>query len=126
MIKQNFSFNSRKFYKSKKKTCLTFLFLQTILSIGEIMIHSLSGGELKLNKSYDFAKVEIQEGLEKGRPYWFICPFKDICQNDLVLVPLGQENTPTKALVLRVDKNISEQTSPLPIKRMKKILQKLN
>lgn len=109
----------------QKETCLTFLLFQIILCIGENMIHSLSGGELKLHKSYDFAKVEIKEGFEKGKPYWFICPFKDVCQNDLVLVPLGQENAPTKALVLRIDKNISEQTSPLPIKHMKKILQKL-
>lgn len=90
------------------------------------MIHSLSGGKLKINNSFDFAKVQICEGVEKGRLYWFICPFKDVCKNDIVLVPLGQENIPVKALVLRIDKNISEQTSPLPIKRMKIILQKSN
>ena len=90
------------------------------------MIHSLSGGELKLSSRYDFAKVTLVEGSEKGRACWYICPYQNIGQNDVVLVPFGLENTPTKAVVLRVDNNVSEQTSPLPIKRMKKILKKLD
>lgn len=85
------------------------------------MIHSLSGGELKLSNSYDFAKVEI---LESGATFWYISPFPTLKINDIVLVPL--KDSQIKGQVKRIDKNISEQSFPIPIKRMKKIIKIIN
>lgn len=90
------------------------------------MIHSMAGGELKINNKFDFAKIEIIEGYECGTSYWFISPFSNIKVGDLVIVPLGKDNKEFKGKVLRIDKNISEQTAPFPIKRMKKIISIIN
>ena len=40
---------------------------------------------------------------------------------DKVVVPFGKERE--KAVVLKLDKNVSEQVSPMPIRQMKEILQ---
>lgn len=90
------------------------------------MIHSMAGGELKFNQHFDFAKVEIIEGEDIGLIFWFISPFSNLQIGNKVLVPLGKNNKEVKAKVLRIDKNISEQSSPLPIKRMKTIISIIN
>ena len=85
------------------------------------MIHSLSGGELKINNSYDFAKVE---NLNNGDIYWYISPFPSLKINDIVLVPLKENQI--KGRVIRIDKNVSEQSFPIPINRMRKIIKILS
>lgn len=80
------------------------------------MIHSLSGGVLREKKYFDFAKVK----LESGEIYWYISPFANLKAGDYVVVPYGESEM--RAYVLRVDKHISEQVSPIPTKRAKKIL----
>lgn len=84
------------------------------------MIHSMAGGVLKENQKFDFAKVK----LENGQIGFFICQDKSISVGDFVLVPFGKGDVLQKAEVLRIDKNVSEQVAPFPIKRMKKIFSK--
>lgn len=86
------------------------------------MIHSLSGGQLKINKNFDFAKVEILEGESTSLSFWFISPFKDLKEGQIVVVPLGRENKEVRGKVLRIDRNVNEQNGPFPVKRMKKIV----
>ena len=83
------------------------------------MIHSLAGGVIREKKYFDFAKVRF----ETGEVYWYISPIENLKAGDTVLVPVGRENEPTVAYVLRIDKHVSEQVSPIPAKRAKKILQ---
>jgi hypothetical protein len=87
------------------------------------MIHSLAGGELRTTETHDFAKVEILEGICAGDIFWYISNIKNLKVGDMVLVPLGKNNLPAKAKVLRIDKNVSSQTSPIPPKHAKEILQ---
>lgn len=85
------------------------------------MIHSMAGGDIK-NLSYaDFAKVEIIEGTNAGSRFFYIaCGGEKV--DDIVLVPVGKNNILTKAKVLRVDKNVNSQVSPVSIKRAKKVV----
>ena len=87
------------------------------------MIHSMAGGKLRTHESHDYAKVEILEGERRSDIMWFISTFPFLKENDLVLVPVGRTDTPTKAKVIRVDKNVNELSFPIAIKRIKKILQ---
>ena len=79
------------------------------------VIHSLSGGIVKGAEYNDFAKVEIAgEGA-----FWYIDSF-GISVGDYVTVPLGKNLVEGK--VLRVDKHVSSQASPVPVKRARKIV----
>lgn len=80
------------------------------------MIHSLAGGVIREKKYFDFAKVK----LETGEIYWYISAIKTLKPGDMVVVPYG--NGEVKAFVIRIDKHISEQVSPIPVKRAKAIL----
>ena len=86
------------------------------------MIHSLSGGVLSENNIVDIAKVQF----ETGEIYWYICNIENIKVGQIVLVPFGKSDKPTKAKILRIDKNVSSQTSPVPFSRMKEIICVLN
>lgn len=83
------------------------------------MIHSMSGGVIREKKFCDFAKVRT----ETGEKFWFVSTIFDLKVGDWVVVPFGKDNI--KAQVLRIDKNVSEQMSPIPMKRAKEILQKI-
>ena len=83
------------------------------------MIHSCAGGVVKDKKYFDFAKVEI---LSTGEAKWYICNLPLVCSGDIVVVPYGKDNKEEKAKVLRIDKNVSEQVSPVPAKHAKEIL----
>ena len=85
------------------------------------MIHSLAGGVLKDKKTYDFAKVEILDDYYSGI-FWYISKIKNLKENDIVLVPFKNGDIKLRAKVLRVDKNVSEDCSPIPIKRAKEVL----
>ena len=88
------------------------------------MIHSLAGGKIKNLDFADFVKVEILKGLDAGKIMWFITDIFDLDINDKVLVPLGPNNSPTVAKVLKIERNLSSQLSPIPIKRAKEIIKK--
>ena len=79
------------------------------------MIHSLSGGIMKGAEYNDFAKIEI---LEAGI-FWYIDPF-GLSVGDCAIVPFGKKLVEGK--VLRVDKHVSSQASPIPMKCAKEIV----
>lgn len=79
------------------------------------MIHSLAGGVVKDPKYFDFAKVEI-DGEEI---FWYIDPF-GLEKGDYVTVPLGKKLVEGK--ILRIDKHVSSQASPISVKRAKEIV----
>lgn len=85
------------------------------------MIHSLSGGVMSDVASSDFAKVEISgEGF-----FWYKSDISGLKAGDKVVVPFGRFGQETEAEVVRVDKNVSSQVSPVPFKRAKSILRKI-
>lgn len=88
------------------------------------MIHSLAGGKIKDLDFADFAKVEILDGETQGKISWYITNILDLNVGDTVLVPVGLNNTQTPAKVLKIERNLSSQVSPIPIKRAKEIIQK--
>lgn len=85
------------------------------------MIHSMAGGDIKNLRYADLVKVEVLEGPNIGSRYFYIaCGLEKV--DDIVLVPVGVANTLTKAKVLRIDKNVNSQVSPVPIKRAKQVV----
>ncbi len=85
------------------------------------MIHSLSGGVVKEDRSGDFAKVEIEgEGF-----FWYLSDIFGLKEGDFVLVPFGKTNKLVRAKVIRIDKDISYKASPIPFKHAKKISSKI-
>lgn len=85
------------------------------------MIHSMAGGDIKNLRYADFAKVEILEGESVGSKFFYLS-IDGVIEGMVVLVPVGVNNVPTKAKVLRVDKNVNSQVSPVPIKRAKSVI----
>lgn len=83
------------------------------------MIHSMSGGVMSDLGAFTFVKVII-DGC--AAPYWYICDL-DIEEGDAVIVPLG--GAEKRATVLRVERNVSSQVAPVPVKRAKRVLKKL-
>lgn len=83
------------------------------------MIHSLSGGTAKEYNVYDYAKVDVE-----GKIMFFISDIHDLKAGDKVEVPVGTKNE--IGVVLRVDKNVTEQNFPIPAKRMKYIIRIVN
>lgn len=85
------------------------------------MIHSMCGGTTCEVKHYDFAKVEIEnEGI-----FWYVSTICDLKEGDRVRVPYGRLETLVEAKVLRIDKNVSSQTSPISLKRARYIHSKI-
>lgn len=89
------------------------------------MIHSLAGGELGNHQILDFAKVELLEGIRKGDICFYISKVSDLKAGDEVVVPFGVNNNLIKAKVLRIDKNVSSFSAPVPIKKAKEIFKKV-
>lgn len=85
------------------------------------MIHSMSGGVLSEYGTYTFVKVKF-DGDE--RPYWYVCDF-EVQEGDRVSAPFGAGGLGKPACVLRVEHNVSAQVAPVPVKRAKRLLQKL-
>lgn len=85
------------------------------------MIHSMSGGVLDEYGVYTFAKVKFDGD---DRPYWYISDF-EIAEGDRVSAPFGVGGLSKPATVVAVEHNVSAQVSPVPIKRAKRLLQKL-
>ena len=89
------------------------------------MIHSLAGGVLSDNDFLDFAKVEFIDEELAGQTHWYISKICDLKIDDVVCVPYGTNEIKKEAKILRIDKHISSQTPPLPLKKMKEILYKI-
>ncbi|MDE7164891.1 MAG: hypothetical protein K2O04_05670 [Clostridiales bacterium] len=85
------------------------------------MIHSMSGGKLSDYGSYTFVKLKF-EGDE--RTYWYICEF-EVEEGDRVSAPFGVSGLSKPATVVKVECGVSGQVAPIPIKRAKRVLQKL-
>ena len=85
------------------------------------MIHSLAGGELKIDKVCDIAKVKI---LSNDEIIYCICEHCDIKIDDIVFVPYGRLDELTDAKVLRIDKNVNSKNFPIKFEKMKKIYKK--
>lgn len=85
------------------------------------MIHSLAGGDLSQLSINDFAKVELLEGDQVGCIYWYITQIPELKVNDLVLVPFGIRDVLIKAKVIKIERNLSNQVAPIPLKKAKKI-----
>lgn len=87
------------------------------------MIHSLAGGDIGKTTFDDYAKVELLAPF--SGVYWYKSNISDIGVGDKVLVPYGKNDALVQAVVLRIDKSISSQNSPIPSKRAKYIFQKI-
>ena len=90
------------------------------------MIHSLAGGSFRDKRVEAFAFVEILESIMKGNKFWYIVPKRlTVNAGDEVIVPLGLKNTELRAKILRIDKNVIEGQTPVPLRSAKYILRKL-
>ncbi len=89
------------------------------------MIHSLAGGDIRKIKVNDFAKVELLEGSSKGGIFWYINKISDLKAGDIVVVPFGKHDALTRAKVIRIDRAVSSQASPVPVGHAKEIYAKL-
>ena len=84
------------------------------------MIHSLSGGVMSEVQHCDFAKVEIDgEGV-----FWYKSKVDGLKEGDRVVVPFGRCGESVTGKVLRIDKNVSSQVSPIPFKHAKYVIEK--
>lgn len=89
------------------------------------MIHSEAGGKIRGESYYDFVKVEILEGEQSGKHFWYIIENLDVQVGDLVLVSVGVVKMGTKAKVVQIDKNVSSFSSPISVKHAKFVLRKV-
>ncbi len=85
------------------------------------MIHSLAGGILNENKPINIAKVEIVDDYYCGT-FWYVNEILNLKENDFVVVPFGKQNVLVKGKVLKIEKHVSPQASPIPLKHLKKIV----
>ncbi|MBE5764218.1 MAG: hypothetical protein E7339_01275 [Clostridiales bacterium] len=86
------------------------------------MIHSLCGGKLRDNQSYDVVKIKfINNPLAGERPYWYKSALPLLKEGDTVLAPFGSGEREYEATVLRIDKNVNEQCLPIPASKMGEI-----
>lgn len=87
------------------------------------MIHSLAGGKLRTGKIIDCVKLEFEE--IPNQYFWYISEIRDLKNGDNVLAPFGLIDELKKAKVIRIDKNVSSTSSPMPIKKMKYVFKKI-
>lgn len=77
------------------------------------MIHSLSGGVIKSSEKYTFIKVEVG-----GETRWLVCDDTNVAVGDTAVFDDGK--TLIRGKVLRVDKGISGDCAPVPLKKIGK------
>lgn len=83
------------------------------------MIHSLCGGKLRDNQIFDVVKVKfINNPMAGDRPYWYKSSIPLLKVGDILLAPFGKDEREFEATVLRIDKNVNEQCSPIPASKM--------
>ena len=88
------------------------------------MIHSLAGGYLRELTYADFVKVEILSGASAGKLFWYVTDLIDIKVGDRVEVPLL--NAVEVGVVVKIERNLNNQTAPVSLKRAKAVIRKLN
>ena len=88
------------------------------------MIHSLAGGNIQNLKYANFVKVQIITSPFTNDIYWYIA-FGTENIGDMVIVPIGKNNTQVQGKVLRIEKNVSAQVAPVPINRAKRVIRVL-
>ena len=81
----------------------------------------MAGGNLSKITYNDFAKVKITSGPFAGDIYWYLS-VAGAKEGDKVKVPFGTNNTLYDGEILRIDKNVSSQMSPVSPKRAKRII----
>mgnify|MGYP006916089930 CR=1 FL=1 len=87
------------------------------------MIHSLSGGFVRELEYADFVKVKILTGESVGMLFWYKTDLIDIKIGDKVEVLL--KGQPVEGEIVKIERNQSNQTAPIPIKRAQSIIKKL-
>ena len=88
------------------------------------MIHSLAGGKLKDLDYADFVKVKFEYSGEE-KIGWFVTDIIDINIGDTVIIPYGFPVVEIRGIVQKIERNLSSQVAPVPIKRAKYIIKKL-
>ncbi len=88
------------------------------------MIHSLAGGKLKDLEYADFVKVSFEYSGEK-KLGWYITDLIDLSIGDRVIIPYGFPCMEVEGFVEKIERNVSSQVSPIPIKRAKFIIKKV-
>lgn len=87
------------------------------------MIHSLCGGKLRDNQIFDVVKVKfINNPFSSARPYWFKSDIYGLKEGDKVVAPFGSGDQTYIAEVIRVDKNVNEQNTPIPSSKMQYLI----
>ena len=89
------------------------------------MIHSLAGGKIQDVQNSDYAKVQLTQGNLAGKIFWYKTKIADLKVGDDVIVPFGPDNMRVAGKVVKIDKNVSSQVSPIPAKRAKEIVRKI-
>ncbi|MCH5163128.1 MAG: hypothetical protein J1G38_06540 [Clostridiales bacterium] len=84
------------------------------------MIHSMSGGILSDYGTYTFVKVAF-EG--EPAPRWYISEF-DVEEGDKVRAPFGRIDAERVGTVVKVERNVSGQVTPVPLKSAKRLIGK--
>lgn len=74
-----------------------------------------------MNGYYTFVKVEFSEEGYADRPYWYLSLTSDVEAGDIVLAPPKKGFPMIRGRVLKVEKNVSEQCSPVPMNRILEI-----
>lgn len=90
------------------------------------MIHSMAGGKIGNVEFSDYAKVELLQGNLKGKMFWYRSPFANLELNDEVIVPFGNEGLKVLGKVVRIDRAVSSQNSPVPSSKAKSIIRILD
>ncbi len=84
------------------------------------MIHSMSGGILSEYGTYTFVKVALDG---ESAPYWYVSEF-DVNEGDRVIAPFGRSGAPKSGTVLRVERDVSGQVAPVPVKHARRLIGK--
>ena len=81
----------------------------------------MSGGVLSDYGTYTFVKVKFDcdDNLR-----WFICDF-DVEEGDRVSAPYGVSALGKPATVIKVERNVSGQIAPVPVKHTRSVISKL-
>lgn len=88
------------------------------------MIHSLAGGKIKDLEFADFVKVRFEVAGEQ-KLGWYITDIVDLQVGSSVEIPYGYPPKQIIGTVQKIERNLSNQVAPVPIKRAKYITKKL-
>jgi len=90
------------------------------------MIHSMAGGKIGKVEYSDYAKVELLQGNLQGKLFWYKSNFPLLEVGDEVIVPFSSPEIKVLGKVVRIDRAVSSQASPVPSRIAKSILRVLD